>query len=240
MNSYEVSRPFWDWAFENPEKISPSHAGFMFWLIELNNRLGWKTKFGLPTYYSMEVLGIKSYKTYKAILNDLIEWGFVRLHQKATNNHSANIIELVKITNSDTKSLTKSLPSHLPSQVQVTYQVKCAIDKQETIKQINDIVAFLNLESGKNFKASSLKTINLIKARMSEGYTLEDFKKVISQKKSEWLKDEKMNQYLRPETLFGNKFESYLNTAPKNQFKNNIIKTDRYNVGEQDYTKHRL
>lgn len=145
MNSYELSRPFWDWAFENPEKITPSHAGFMFWLIELNNRLGWKPRFSLPTFHTMEVLGIKSYKTYKSILNDLIAWGFVKLHQKAKNNHTANVIELVIFTKSPTKSLTNSLTNSSPSQV----QVKSTIDKPQTIKPktINQETALLIFDS---------------------------------------------------------------------------------------------
>ena len=57
------------------------------------------------------------------------------------------------------------------------------------------------------------KTQKLIKARITEKFTVEDFKKVIDIKTQEWLKDSTMNKYLRPETLFGNKFEGYLNES---------------------------
>ena len=73
------------------------------------------------------------------------------------------------------------------------------------------IVEYLNEKTGKNFRYSSRKTQDLIKARINEGFTVDDFKVVIDKKCNEWLKDTKMNQYLRPETLFGTKFESYLN-----------------------------
>jgi DNA gyrase inhibitor GyrI len=46
MNSYELSRNFYDWAFENPEKIKPNHAALYFFAIEHCNRLAWKEKFG--------------------------------------------------------------------------------------------------------------------------------------------------------------------------------------------------
>ena len=49
---------------------------------------------------------------------------------------------------------------------------------------------------------------------MAEGYTVEDFVAVIDKKCAEWLHDPKMRAYLRPETLFGSKFEGYLN-APE-------------------------
>lgn len=75
----------------------------------------------------------------------------------------------------------------------------------------SEIVKYLNEKAGTKYKASSKKTQNLIKARFNEGFTLDDFKTVIDKKTAEWLTDQKMNQYLRPETLFGTKFESYLN-----------------------------
>lgn len=74
-----------------------------------------------------------------------------------------------------------------------------------------DIVEYLNEKTGKNYKHNSDKTRRFIDARLNEGFTLEDFKKVIDNKCRSWLNDERMNQYLRPETLFGTKFESYLN-----------------------------
>ncbi len=74
-----------------------------------------------------------------------------------------------------------------------------------------DIIAYLNDKTGANYRASSKTTQRLIKARLKEGYGLDDFKAVIDTKTSDWLRDSKMSQYLRPETLFGNKFESYLN-----------------------------
>ena len=77
-----------------------------------------------------------------------------------------------------------------------------------------DIVEYLNKKANKNYKHNSDKTRRLIDARLNEGFTLEDFKKVIDNKCRSWLNDERMNQYLRPETLFGTKFESYLNETP--------------------------
>jgi len=55
----------------------------------------------------------------------------------------------------------------------------------------------------------------LIKARIADGFTIKDFETVIQKKADEWLKTD-MSKYLRPETLFGTKFESYLN-QPKTQ-----------------------
>lgn len=74
-----------------------------------------------------------------------------------------------------------------------------------------EVVSYLNLKTNSSYRFTSKKTQNLIKARWNEGFKLEDFKNVIDKKSVEWLNDDKMNKFLRPETLFGTKFESYLN-----------------------------
>lgn len=93
-------------------------------------------------------------------------------------------------------------------------------DKEEDKNKnniIKDIVEYLNLKTNSSYRYSSEKTRRIINARLNEGFTLDDFKKVIDIKCTQWLGDEKMEQYLRPETLFGTKFESYLNTKLPNQ-----------------------
>lgn len=77
-------------------------------------------------------------------------------------------------------------------------------------------IAYLNQKTGKSFKFVE-KNINFVKSRLKEGYTLEDFKQVIDLKVSQWLHDTNMSKYLRPETLFGTKFEGYLNERPMKQ-----------------------
>lgn len=75
------------------------------------------------------------------------------------------------------------------------------------------VVKILNEQAGTKYRASSKKTQSLINARAKEGATTEDFQKVIRHMVAKWGNDAKMAQYLRPETLFGTKFEGYLNDA---------------------------
>ena len=74
-----------------------------------------------------------------------------------------------------------------------------------------EIIDYLNEKTGSQFRNNTKKTQTLIKARFAEGFNLDDFKKVIDTKAAEWLNDSKMSKFLRPETIFGTKFESYLN-----------------------------
>ncbi len=72
------------------------------------------------------------------------------------------------------------------------------------------IITYLNQKLDTHYKVTSKKTQGLIKARYNENYTLQDFYTVIDNKYNEWFKTD-MAKFLRPETLFGNKFEGYLN-----------------------------
>lgn len=74
-----------------------------------------------------------------------------------------------------------------------------------------EIIDYLNSKTGKRFSHKSNANQKLIKARINEGYTKDDFFNVIDTKTNEWINVEDMRQYLQPTTLFGNKFDKYLN-----------------------------
>lgn len=82
--------------------------------------------------------------------------------------------------------------------------------KKISLEEIKGIVEYLNIKSNSHYKYSTDKTQTLIKARIKDGFTLDDFKIVIDKKCEEWLGTD-FEKFLRPETLFSNKFEGYLN-----------------------------
>ena len=88
------------------------------------------------------------------------------------------------------------------------------------------IVEYLNNRCGTKFKHTSKKTKDLIAARYNEGWELEDFKYVIDVKAEQWEDDEKYSNFLRPETLFSNKFESYRNQKMKGDKNAKVIEYD--------------
>ncbi|EJT5913569.1 conserved phage C-terminal domain-containing protein [Clostridium perfringens] len=88
-------------------------------------------------------------------------------------------------------------------------------NKDSSIRDTNNIIysriiEYLNSKTGKAYKSTTKKTQSLIKSRLDEGFNEEEFFKVIDNKVAEW-KGTEYEKYLRPETLFGNKFEGYLN-----------------------------
>lgn len=85
--------------------------------------------------------------------------------------------------------------------------------KEENTNIYKYIVDYLNEKTNSKYKHTTPKTKSLINARLKEGFKVEDFEKVIDTKVNDWLEDSKMKNYLRPETLFGTKFEGYLNQS---------------------------
>mgnify|MGYP000880603929 CR=1 FL=1 len=131
INGYSLSRQWFDFCFENPEKIRPNHTALYFFIIEHCNRLGWKDKFGLPTTVTMEAIGIKSYNTYKKTLEELISFGFVEMIEKSKNQYSANIIALSNFDKALDKALDKA--------------VICSIKKSEsTIQSTGESISSIN------------------------------------------------------------------------------------------------
>ena len=132
MNSYDLSRKWFDWTFENPERINTNHTALYFFIIEHCNRVGWKEKFGLPTTMAKEAIGIRSYNTYINTLNDLVQFGFVKLIEKSKNQYSSNIVALSNFNKAPDKALDKAMIKHGTKQ----HESIDSINKQETKEQI--------------------------------------------------------------------------------------------------------
>ncbi len=117
-----------------------------------------------------------------------------------------------------TPELLQSYSSFNPIQDKIS---KDKINKINILssKKVVEIINYLNKKSHKNFRPTTVKTINFIKARFNEKFNVDDFKKVIDVKTEQWLNKKEFSGFLRPLTLFGNKFESYLNESKESKLK---------------------
>ena len=86
------------------------------------------------------------------------------------------------------------------------------------LADIERIIKYLNASVGSHYSAKSKANIRHIRARFAEGFNPYDFKRVIDTKVDEWKDRPEMRKYLRPETLFGTKFESYLNQVDVEEY----------------------
>lgn len=140
MNGYELSRAWFDYCFENTSKITPTHTALYFFIIDHNNRLGWKKEFGLPRQMAMDAIGVKNNRTYTKVFENLEEWGFIIVLERAKNQYSANIIALSNFTPATTKALDKATHKHeqkqIPEQSDSTHSGIVPIDKPKNNKTL--------------------------------------------------------------------------------------------------------
>ena len=97
----------------------------------------------------------------------------------------------------------------------------------------DEVIDYLNEKTGKHYRSKAAATRKLIKARFADGYTLEDFHRVIDTKTSQWLNTDQ-DKFLRPETLFRpSHFESYLNESPQTSILD-TVDWDKYRLEQID------
>jgi hypothetical protein len=182
MNSYELSRNWFDWCFDNPEKIKPVHTAIYFFSIEHCNRLGWMPKFGLPTEMVKSAIGIHSYNTYIDALNDLVEWGFIKMIQKSKNQYSSNIIALSNFDKATTKALDKAMIKHSTKQGESIDSINKQINKEQENKETSDFdlafESFIEMRTkGKNTITD--RAIELIKMKLNKLAPEDEAKKIL-------------------------------------------------------------
>jgi hypothetical protein len=108
MNGYELSRVWFAYTYNHPDKFSPIDTALYFWIIEVFNRARWSEKIYLPSGQAMQHIGCKSYKAYINSFNKLEAEGFIKVVERSKNQYTANIIALVSNAKALTEASTKA------------------------------------------------------------------------------------------------------------------------------------
>lgn len=184
-------------------------------------------------------LNISKNRFYK-YRNELVERGYIKVTRRHDGNKAmSNLytlclqiediqnedIQIEDIQNEDTNNNSINNNS-----INNNREKKDIVGKPDSTTYKN-IVGYLNKKIGSNYRPTSKKTQSLIKARYNEKFTEQDFYTVIDKKSKEWLGTE-MEKYLRPETLFGNKFESYLNQKTRGDSPGPDNDNDQYDLAK--------
>ncbi|MEI5984432.1 MULTISPECIES: hypothetical protein [Sphingobacterium] len=131
LNSYKLSRDWFDFVHLNPDKVTGNHTALYMWLVELNNRLQWREKFNITTRECMDGMSAKSRNTYSKCLQELIDWGFVIMLVKSHNQHQCNVISLLKnCASTDTSTDT----STVATTVAITHTIHKTKKQPKSIK----------------------------------------------------------------------------------------------------------
>lgn len=205
-----------------------------------DNRLSWKAKgllaymLSMPddwTFYDTELeKHAKDGKdSLKSAIKELKQYGYMKRERRRNQEGKFDWETSVFETPCTEKPLVDNPSMEKPCMEKPSMENPQLLSNDElSIEELNndkpninipyvEIVTYLNDAAKTSYRSTTKKTKDLIKARWNEGFRLADFKKVIDIKTSQWLNDNKMNSYIRPETLFGTKFESYLNEKPKKE-----------------------
>ncbi|HES9157142.1 TPA: conserved phage C-terminal domain-containing protein [Streptococcus pyogenes] len=212
----------------------------LFDRLELSLKNGWHDKEGnVFQYYTNDQLMIdlncNSNKTIIKIKKELKNAGLMtevrqgmnlpnRIYLEALNGSVENTFQevqkvhlgSVENTFQEVQKVHLGSVENTLSEVQKVHTIKTENTKTENNNNklliCKEVISYLNLKAKKNFKVDAASHHKFIKARLKEGYTLEDFKKVVDIMSAKWIGTE-YEQYLQPQTLFGNKMDNYLNTT---------------------------
>ena len=156
-----------------------------------------------------EVITVERERTDKGTFDRNIYY----LHNEVKKTPSPNLPDTVKPDTDKPDTVNYDTNSNNLNSNNLNSNNKDIYSSAKAKQQIpyKEIIEYLNLKTNKNYKHTASGNKKLIKARWNENYTLEDFKKVIDIKVSQWEGNIEMQQYLRPRTLFGVKFDDYLN-----------------------------
>ena len=175
--------------------------------------------------YTVNQLVVKSDKRWnlttqkvRTILKKLEKEGYIELLTSGSKGKESTLKITIKqqLFNNNVTNISEQLQQvEGGKQQQSNNNVTTLSKKKEKDNNIYSLVIdYLNKKANTNYRPTTKNTQSFINARVKEGYTVEDFKKVIDSKSKEWLNTD-FEKYLRPTTLFGTKFENYLNEANK-------------------------
>lgn len=216
----KIHRKLIDWGWYSDYAVKDT---FVHLLLTANFRD--RTYMGYEIKAGQTVIGLKqmsedtglSIQQIRTALKKLESTG--EITKKSTNKFTIVTIENWTLYQLDDESATNEQQTNNKRTTNDQQHLKNDKNDKNDKKDIysaeaQQIIDYLNQKAGTTYRYTSKKNQTLIKARMDEHFTVEDFKKVIDIKVSEW-KETDMAQYLRPITLFGTKFESYLNQKPQ-------------------------
>ena len=223
LSFFKFPKPF---IYDEKYKSLSNHAKLLYMLLfgrlELSIKNGWHDRDGnVFQYYTNEQLMVDLNSSEKTIIKfkkELKDVGLLKEVRQGNNLPNRIYISAVDGTVNSTVSELEILQygtvNNTVSELEILQTNKT--DNNEIDNNNNkllickEIISYLNLKAKKNFKVDTASHQKFIKARLKEGYVLEDFKKVVDVMVAKW-KGTEYEQYLQPQTLFGNKMDNYLN-----------------------------
>ncbi|QRZ32190.1 conserved phage C-terminal domain-containing protein [Lactococcus cremoris] len=150
------------------------------------------------------------------------DWKIHNYIQKDRYNQTQYLDEKKQLLVEENGTYTKCIQdvSSLDTQVRLGKSNNTMSDKSDDVIPYSEIISYLNEKTGRSFRTTEAHK-RFIKARWNENYKLDDFKRVVDNKVADWtgktINGQPAEKYLQPSTLFGTKFDNYLNQTPMRQ-----------------------
>lgn len=180
MDIFKLISRYIEYCEKHPETVNNTGSALYLYLLNLNNKLGWPDKFGLPREFVMTILGTSSHKTYTKAVQYLIESGFLKQVSASKNQHQSNVFALVKFTTASTIARLKQVPELDRSKSCIDIPIKTNKDyiKNPSEKARAGLyVDYLNKIFEKKYQLTD-KVIGNFKARISK-YSADELKAVV-------------------------------------------------------------
>ena len=158
--------------------------------------------------YFAELYEVKK-ETISRWITDLVEFGYLK-REVVLKKDTKQVINRDLFLNQE--GIDEKINTTIDEKVKDNNTSFNNTNNKSSSVPYSEIIEYLNAKTGKRYKVTQ-KWKDLIKARFNEGQQLDDFKRVIDIKTKQWLNNPEMSMYLRPQTLFGNKFDEYLNES---------------------------
>ena len=208
LSFFKFPKPF---IYDEKYKSLSNHAKLLYMLLfgrlELSIKNGWHDRDGnVFQYYTNEQLMVDLNSSEKTIIKfkkELKDVGLLKEVRQGNNLPNRIYISAVDGTVNSTVSELEILQTNKTNNNEID-------NNNNKLLICKEVISYLNLKAKKNFKVDTASHQKFIKARLKEGYVLEDFKKVVDIMVAKW-KGTEYEQYLQPQTLFGNKMDNYLN-----------------------------
>ena len=208
LSFFKFPKPF---IYDEKYKTLSNHAKLLYMLLfgrlELSIKNGWHDRDGnVFQYYTNEQLMVDLNSSEKTIIKfkkELKDVGLLKEVRQGNNLPNRIYISAVDGTVNSTVSELEILQTNKTDNNEID-------NNNNKLLICKEVISYLNLKAKKNFKVDTASHQKFIKARLKEGYVLEDFKKVVDIMVAKW-KGTEYEQYLQPQTLFGNKMDNYLN-----------------------------
>ena len=224
---FKFPKPF---IYDEKYKKLSNNAKLMYMLLfgrlELSVKNGWHDRKGnVFQYYTNEQLMIdlnSSEKTIIKVKKELREVGLLEEIRQGNNLPNRiyisqvdgavenTVLELEKVQHGAVENTVLELEKVQTNKIDIN-----DTDNNNIKSFCQEVISYLNQVTKKNFNKDTASHHKYIKARLKEGYELKDFKHVINVMAATWMGTD-YERYLQPQTLFGNKFDSYLNRSMPN------------------------